>query len=251
MNLINNILKSHKKPDYLLFHELSLPAQWFIPIAKRLYQQGIALIAGVDYINGKRSTVSNQVWASLDHDTFGFRSYLIYSQDKQQPALHEERELTRYAGLRLAQKNKWKKPPIIQHGNINLAILICSELTNISYRASLRGKIDVLFVPEWNKDLNAFGIIVESASNDIHAYIAQSNNLQYGDSRIRGPYKDSWKRDIVRLKGGSTDYFVIGEIDVNSLRQFQSNHRSPDGPFKPVPDGFQSDMDSKRRTLPK
>lgn len=28
---------------------------------------------------------------------------------------------------------------------------------------------------------------------------------------------------------------MIGEIDVQALRQFQSSHRSPAKPFKPVP----------------
>ena len=65
---------------------------------------------------------------------------------------------------------------------------------------------------------------------------------------IRAPFKDSWQRDLLRVKGGITDYCVIGEIDVQALRQFQSNHRSPSKPFKPVPDGFE--MDFSRKILP-
>lgn len=45
-----------------------------------------------------------------------------------------------------------------------------------------------------------------------------------------------------------TDYCVIGEIDVQALCQFQSSHRSPAKPFKPVPDGFE--MDFCRKVLP-
>lgn len=47
---------------------------------------------------------------------------------------------------------------------------------------------------------------------------------------------------------GVTDYCVIGEIDVQALRQFQSSHRSPGKPFKPVPDGFE--IDFCRKVLP-
>ena len=68
------------------------------------------------------------------------------------------------------------------------------------------------------------------------------------DSRIRAPFKDSWKRDVLRVKDGVADYCVIGEIDVQALRQFQSSHRSPAKPFKPVPDGFE--MDFGRKALP-
>ena len=127
-------------------------------------------------------------------------------------------------------------------------MMVCSELTNIRYRAALRGKVDALFVPEWNQDTETFNALVESTALDIHAYIIQCNDRQYGDSRIRAPYKESWQRDILRVKGGVTDYCVIGEIDILALRQFQSSHLSPTKPFKPVPDGFK--IDFSRKELP-
>jgi len=76
----------------------------------------------------------------------------------------------------------------------------------------------------------------------------QCNDRQYGDSRIRAPFKESWQRDLLRVKGGITDYCVIGEIDVLALRQFRSCHRSPEYPFKPVPDGFE--IEFSRKVLP-
>ena len=109
--------------------------------------------------------------------------------------------------------------------------------------------VDALFVPEWNQDTETFNALVESAALDIHAYVIQCNDRQYGDSRIRAPYKDSWKRDVLKVKGGITDYCVIGEIDIQALRRFQSSHRSPTGPFKPVPDGFK--ISKTRKILPK
>ena len=175
---------------------------------------------------------------------------MIYRQDKQRPALHEELELQRLAGLEMKPDKVWKTPPIIQHGDLRFSMLICSELTNIRYRADLRGKVDALFVPEWNPDTETFNALVESAALDVHAYIIQCNDRQYGDSRIRAPYKDSWNRDVLRVKGGVTDYCVIGEIDVQALRQFQSSQRSPGKPFKPVPDGFNDAMDHQRKVLP-
>ena len=54
----------------------------------------------------------------------------------------------------------------------------------------------VKFVPH---DTDTFNALVESAALDIHAYIIQCNNRQYGDSRIRAPYKDRWKRDLLRV----------------------------------------------------
>lgn len=246
--LLDGVIAQPHNSRYLILPELSLPAHWFIRIARKLQGRGISLVTGIEYLHASKARVRNQVWASLSHDGLGFPSLMIYRQDKQRPALHEEQELQRLAGLEMKPEKRWTTPPIIQHGDFRFALLICSELTNISYRAALRGNVDALFVPEWNQDTETFNALVESAALDIHAYIIQCNDRQYGDSRIRGPFKDSWKRDVLRVKGGITDYCVIGEIDVNALRQFQSSYRSPGKPFKPVPDGFE--IEHSRKMLP-
>ena len=251
--LINELISRPDGAGYLILPEVSLPPQWFMRIADKLKGRGISLITGVEYLHAPRKYVRHQVWASLTHDGLGFPSLMLYRQDKQRPAFHEEQELFRLAGLQMqpTQEQQWQKPPVIQHGDFRFAIMICSELTNIRYRAALRGQVDALFVPEWNSDTDTFNALVESAALDIHAYIIQCNNRRFGDSRIRAPYKERWKRDILRVKGGNHDYCITGEIDVLSLRQFQSSHRSPTSGFKPVPDGFNEDMASDRRVLPK
>lgn len=248
-DLFNDVLKCKTRPDYLILPELALPAGWFIRFAQKLHGNGIALISGVEYLHRRGKKVSNQVWLALPHDGLGFPSIMIYRQDKQRPALGEEKSLQQLAGLKLVPETRWSVPPVIRQGQFQFAMLVCSELTNIAYRSALRGKVDALFVPEWNKDTASFNALVESAALDIHAYIVQCNDRKYGDSRIRAPYKEAWQRDIIRLKGGVNDYFVVGEIDVEELRKFQSSHRSPDKPFKPVPDGF--DIAYERKTLPK
>lgn len=248
--LLDGVIAHPHESRYLVLPELALPAHWFIRIARKLQGRGISLITGIEYLHASKARVRNQVWASLSHDGLGFPSLMIYRQDKQCPALHEEHEIHRLAGLEMKPETSWKGgiPPIVQHGDFRFALLVCSELTNISHRAALRGKVDALFVPEWNQDTETFNPLVESAALDMHAYIVQCNDRQYGDSRIRAPFKDSWKRDVLRVKGGVTDYCVIGEINVLALRKFQSSYRSPGKPFKPVPDGFEISHD--RKVLP-
>jgi hypothetical protein len=247
-HLINGLISQPNGARYFILPELALPAHWFLRVALKLQGRGISLITGIEYLHASKGRVRNQVWAALSHDGLGFPSTMIYRQDKQRPALHEEKELHRVAGREMQPDKSWKTPPIIQHGDFHFALLVCSELTNISYRAALRGQVDALFVPEWNQDTKTFHALVESAALDIHAYIIQCNDRQYGDSRIRAPSKDSWRRDVLRVKGGINDYCVIGVIDVHALRRFQSSYRSPDGPFKPVPDGFV--INHSRKALP-
>lgn len=246
--LANSVMSSGKRARYFVLPELAMPAKWFMRISQKLRRCNISLITGIEYLHARRARVHNQIWASFSHTGLGFPSTIIYRQDKQKPALHEEQELTRLNGLSMKAFKMWKNPPIIQHGNFRFSMLVCSELTNISYRTHLRGKVDALFVPEWNQDTETFNALVESAALDIHAYIIQCNDRRYGDSRIRAPFKDGWRRDILRVKGGTEDYCVCGEINVEVLRRFQSSHRSPTKDFKPVPDGFV--IEYKRKLLP-
>lgn len=248
--LVNSVLSQPKGARYFILPELAVPAHWFMRIALKLQGRGISLITGIEYLHASKGRVRNQVWAALSHDGLGFPSMMIYRQDKQRPALHEEKELQRLAGVELKPDKAWKSqsPPVLQHGHFRFAVLVCSELTNIAYRTALRGQVDALFVPEWNQDTETFNALVESAALDIHAYIIQCNDRLYGDSRIRMPHQDNWRRDVLRVKGGIEDYCVTGEIDIQALRQFQSSYRSPSGPFKPVPDGFAINHD--RKVLP-
>lgn len=250
--LINELISRPDGANYLIYPELALPPQWFMRTAEKLKGRGVSLIAGVEYFHIGKKRVRHQVWSALTHDGLGFPSLTLYRQDKQSPAFHEEQELQRLAGLKMWSA-PWTngKPPTIEHGDFRFALMVCSELTNIRYRAELRGKVDALFVPEWNPDVDTFNALVESAALDIHAYIIQCNNRTYGDSRIRAPAAKRWERDILRVKGGNHDYCITGEIDVQALRQFQSSHRSPSKGFKPVPDGFQHDMADERKVLPK
>lgn len=246
--LVNETIRLQPKPDYLVLGELALPREWFSSVAMKLASAGINLISGVEYIHSDETerVVHNQVWASLLHTTLGHRIYSPYKQDKQSAAHGERKNLLHEKNLRLAPESEWTTPPIIRHENHFFGLLICSELTNIHHRASFSGKVDTLFVPQWNQDLNTFSALVESAALDVHAHIVQVNNRIHGDTRIRIPANDSWRRDVVQLKGGLNDYVVVAELDLDELRTFQTKFSSPDSPYKPLPDGFDQDASRSR-----
>ena len=86
---------------------------------------------------------------------------------------------------------------------------------------------------------------------DVHAYTILVNNRKYGDSRVRAPSKQSFKRDMARLRGGENDFCVTVELDIEKLRRFQSRKKrwpQESDPFKPVPEGFR--LSAKRRVCP-
>jgi hypothetical protein len=253
--LINDALKCRPRPHYFVLPELSLPRRWFNLASHRLEHSGISLIAGLEYEHwsppshtGPNPFVSNQVRAALITDILGYQSLVYYQQEKQRPAPEEEKLLTQLASKSLRARMPVVRS-IVQHEHFHFGILICSELTNIELRAKFRGFVDALVVPEWNQDINSFASLVEASAMDVHCFVVQVNNRNFGDCRVRAPYAASYLRDLVRVKGGVADYYVVAEIDVPGLRAFQSMAKAPDVDplFKPKPDGFE--MNPRRREL--
>jgi hypothetical protein len=164
---------------------------------------------------------------------------VIYLQPKLQPAHGERISLRRLKSKPLYEPSGVETIlPVYVHDDFYFGVLICSDLTNITNRKYFQGYVDGLFVLEWNQDTNTFGFLVESAAHDIHTFVIQVNNRKYGDSRIRAPYSEEYARDSVRVKGGVSDYYVIGEIDYHTLRKEQKAGFRKKGVFKPVPIGF-------------
>jgi hypothetical protein len=103
----------------------------------------------------------------------------------------------------------------------------------------------------WNQDLDTFSALVEAAALDVHAYIVLVNNRSYGDSRVRSPSKESFLRDLARVRGGENDFCVTVRLDLRKLREFQSRAKrwtEKSDPFKPLPEGFK--LHPARRVRP-
>lgn len=240
-NLLNQILKEKDRPHYIVMPELSIPLRWARRISKKLASNNISLIAGVEYYRDNALQLRNDCLVSLVTNWPGYRTHIARLQPKFQPA-HDEKiqlanELSLKTGALFEPTGRDSTPTVYTHGNFCFSILICSDLTNISHRNGLRGHVDALFALEWNKDIKTFSPLVESTANDLHAFVIQVNNRKYGDSRIRSPAKDDYKRDIVQVKGGASDYYVIGEIDCVQLRKEQRGPSTKPN-FKPIPIGF-------------
>lgn len=254
-DLLNSILACPRRPDYVLFPECALPQRWAMPIATRLTRHRISLIAGLEYRsdNSNERFLRNEALVALATNFPGYQTNLCMLQPKERAAWHED-ELLRQRGRQLVdQQNTVGIHPVYVHQEFCFGVLICSELTDIQNRSSFQGKVDAIFVPEWNQDIESFSALVEASALDVHCFIVQANNRRFGDSRIRAPFKASYARDVVRLKGGENDYFVVGRIDFMELRRFQSHAIPPSGEsarFKPFPLGFPANLSTIRRAIP-
>lgn len=239
--LINRILKEPKRPDYIVMPELSVPLRWALRAARKLATNGVSLLTGVEYHRDRATKkLRNDCLVSLTTFWPGYASSVVVLQPKFQPAHGERLELKKLLGKSntlYKPMGPRAKPTVYGHRGFFFSVLICSDLTNISHRTELRGNVDALFALEWNPDTKTFASLVESAANDLHAFVIQANNRKYGDSRIRSPASQDYARDVVQVKGGVSDYYVLGEIDYQQLRAEQ-RRRAKKPQFKPVPIGY-------------
>ena len=251
VRLSNAILKVHPRPHYVVFPELAIPRRWARALAHHFVRRRISVIMGVEYTrtSARSRRVINEARLYLTDSRLGYPTWCVIKQRKGYPAHHERSELRSRFGVEFPRSvgDECTKR-VYRHYGFTFALLICSELTDLTHRQRLRGRIDNLFVLSWNQDLESFASLVETSALDIHCFMTFVNNRAHGDSRVRAPYKDTWRRDVVRVKGGVDDYFVVTELDIDSLREFQSHVEPPGSPFKPFPEGFV--IDPGRKVVP-
>lgn len=238
---INRAIIHDPVPDIIVMPELSLPRSLQDQITNRLERSGISLVAGLEYgIPPKQPRLrQNQALVSISLGRSYGNSQTL--QDKNQPAWLERSELSRIASAALLRPKVYPDLPIYASDGLIFGVLICSDLSNPRFRTRYQGAIDALICLEWNRDVSSFESLVEATAQDLHCYIVQANNRQFGDSRVRAPFKESHRRDVVQLKGGVHDYFVVAEVDPEPLRDFQSDHApnlDEKALFKPFPIGF-------------
>ncbi len=251
--LVNQAIKLKPRPDYLLFPELSIPLQWVESVALRLTAAGISLVAGTEYRHMEGDQLLSEACLVLTDNRLGYPASVKIWQPKLQPAVGEDKELTSKYGKAWAHSSLRGKrgKPVYFHNGAYFGVMVCSELQNSKARIRFQGEVDALMVLSWNQDLDTFAALVESAALDVHAYTILVNNRKYGDSRVRSPAKESFLRDIARVRGGDNDFLVAATLNIDDLRAFQSRaKRWPhDGDkFKPVPEGFR--LHPGRRVLP-
>ena len=211
--LLNEARKSNA--NMIVFPEYYLPIYWIEELYTFSRTNSIAIVCGLRYITNNQQAYNYMV--VLQPFRLCKFNYTI-------PLFREKNHYAPAEIIELAAEHFECIDPIspsihlIDWNGIRFSNLMCFELTNIEYRYLLRNKIDVLIVPELNKDTAYFSSIVESASRDLHCFVVQANTSKYGDSRITGPYNSLFK-DIIKIKGGENNVLLIGTVDCAEIQQ--------------------------------
>lgn len=224
-SLLNSSCKENI--NVIVFPEFCIPSPWLEDIAKFSQETGITIIFGLQYLKSvdKKSHYErayNVVMVIKPTQSYnGFRNSILLYREKNYYAPAEKIELAKRGYI-----CKDKPTPVyhvIKDSTSSFSIILCFEFTDINSRTSLKSKIDTLFVPQFNRDTTYFSSIVESTSRDLHCFVIQANTSLYGDSRINAPYSSLFK-NIAQIKGGLNDSILVGEININELKQFREEY---------------------------
>lgn len=210
-----------EKITYLVFPEFYLPILWLSDISNFAKRYGITIVTGLQYIACNKRVYNIMCVVKSLRSKTGFKNSLPLFREKNYYAPAEKVNLSKLGYY--CQDTNDPFYYIINNGHTSIGIILCFEFTDIDSRACMKSKINLLFIPQLNRDTNYFSSIVESASRDLHCFVIQANTSVYGDSRITAPYK-THNKDIVRIKGGSNDLVIIGEIDIVEFKRFQRNY---------------------------
>lgn len=241
-----------RKIDLIVFPEVSVPHAWEKMLVEWARKHHIGVICGLEHRINKSNEALNEVLAALPFkvsknywDCFPIRRLKrIYSPD--------EDFVLRNQGLQVPECNR-EAYQLIRWRGSSFAIYNCYELAHINERGMFLGKIDFLICTEFNKDVNYFSNIVESAARDLHCFVVQVNDSRFGDSRIVSPSKTE-KMNPLRIKGGENVTFLSMNLDLKSLRDHQRKEyglQKESEEFKPTPPGLDRKDVRKRIRLGK
>lgn len=231
--------------EMLLLPEVFVPLDWLCAYADEAKRKQRAMIFGLEHF-------------SIDNICYNIAiTILPFKFHNCKEVLIIPRVKNHYSPSEIIYiKGNRRKIPTLQYSvyhlyqwrGLQFSVYNCFELTDIVHRSIFRSDLDMLLAIEYNKDVNYFSNISESVSRDLHCYYIQANTSNYGDSRVVEPKKTEYMNPV-RVKGGDNDVILRYELDINALRQFQSQTyvlQQNNNKFKMTPPDFQHDKVNSR-----
>ncbi|HBL7176459.1 TPA: RNA-directed DNA polymerase [Escherichia coli] len=222
----------------LLLPELSIPVSWLPFMAAHSRRKQISLIFGLEHwvINERAYNILVEMLPYTSN--FKHKSSMLVFRVKNHYA---PSEITMLNSLRLkisSPKPSKQRYHLIKWKNVSFSTYNCFELANIEHRALFRSQLDILFACVWNQDINYYQHITESATRDLHCYVAQSNTSHYGGSCVLQPTSSTISNKIY-VKGGENHCILTTTLNIYALREAQyRSFRINSDTIKHNPPGF-------------
>lgn len=248
-SLLNDISRyrtsENKKIELLIFPEVSIPYAWESMIVAWARKHSVGVICGLEHRVNRRKEALNEVLAALPYKAGNHHLACVPVRRLKRIYSPDEVFQLKNNFLKIPPQNKNARDAyqLFRWRGASFAIYNCYEMANIEDRGLFKGKVDFIVATEFNRDVNYFSNIVESASRDLHCYVIQVNDSQFGDSRVVSP-SITEKMNPLRIKGGDNLTFLTMNLNLKALRDHQRKDyglQKDSKEFKATPPGFKQE----------
>ena len=254
--LLNDVVKHgvrhpDQRVDLLVLPEVSVPHRWATFITRWAKDHQVGVICGLEHRVDDQNRALNELLAALPfRGENGSKECAPVRRLKKHYSPEEEFQLTnnRLEVPTLGARSRYQ---LFQWRGASFAVYNCYELASLEDRCLFKGMVDFIVCSEFNKDVNYFSNILESAARDLHCYVVQVNSAQFGDSRVVSPSKTE-KLNPLRIKGGDNQTFLTMRLPLQQLRTHQLKGygiQKDSKEYKPTPPSFNSAEIAKRIRL--
>lgn len=227
-----------KSIDLIVFPEVSIPYAWESMVVAWARRHRIGVICGLEHRLDHFGNARNEVLAALPYKAGNHHWVCMPARRLKHIYSPEETFVLTNEGLKIPQAAD--RYQLFRWRGASFAIYNCYELASIEDRCLFKSSVDFIVGTEFNRDIQYFSNIVESAARDLHCYVIQANDSQFGDSRVVSPSKTE-KMSPLRIKGGDNLTFLTMDLDLKALRDHQRKGyglQKESDAFKPTPPGF-------------
>lgn len=227
-------------PRIVIFPEFTLPLHKQRDLGNISKKLGVVIIAGLDFVETESGIKNNAIicvpnkWIenekSYSVKKFHFGKRFFSNEEKQYFNKKDVKGLpTPYIHLIDADK----------YGKIGVAI--CADLFDIERFVIYKGKIQHLFIIAYNKDINSFYFLAEAISRLVFCNVVICNTGHYGGSVAVSPYKESFRRSILKMEGKDLFNVQIVPLPVAPLieAQMSDDFEMKKAEFKSRPPGYE------------
>jgi len=236
-----------RRPRIVLLPELALPRTRLDDFERLVTALNVIAITGVDYrLNRNQHQARNEGIVFIPKAFFSSRpsrycARLIFGKT--------------YAAPKEAEKLQSLSPPWSFAGDDNVyvfdcgrygrfGISICYDFMDLERALLYRGRIQHLFVPAYNRDLEMFRSLADSLSRTVYCNVVICNTGHYGGSIAVSPFYKEFHMTIYRHDGAGLFTTQVVTLPVRSLIDAMRGMRpplsmhEPEPKFKDPPPGF-------------
>lgn len=217
--------------DFLILPEVSMPHKYLkTHIPTICNENNLIIIGGVEfyhkYTHNHNKYVQNEGFIAvpgIEKDIDTRERAMIWKVPKIYPAVTEEQNI-KEAGYHFSPGNKLYLFKSKEFGN--WAVLVCVDYLNLPIQQMLQKNIQTLFIVAFNQDLNYYYSISESIHRILYCNVVVCNTANYGGSHAYTPYRESYKREVLKLHGNDIEIAATVTLPLRKIKEIQDAPRT-------------------------